>query len=571
MIGYYLTHCKKNDSMSVPSDARLNCTHISLDGWSIDRQTLKKFENHKFFIDEPSFFFSTDGVILNRDELLTKYHCTNFSELVALLYRQYGETFFSYFRGSFSGVFYDKTKQIMLVFMDQTGSRLIFWQQTEGTICISSDILWMAAQQPEVRWDNLGMYELLTYGYMPSHHTVVAGVLRLPAGCYLRIEDNSCEQLQYHRFSDNSIRRTQKEEIEGVDKLFKQAVQRVLAVNAEYDYPNIFPLSAGLDSRMATWVAHTLTDRPIENFTYGLPDSLDVTTARSIAKSLSHKWHFQTEEGAQFMSNIDTCVRRSKMLVCFAGVAEATASFNTISKDHIGLILTGICGDEILTSKLHRRSRSYHYGECALTSIIYPEQKALIPKDFSSQYASRNIFHLYAGSFERHAMGSPLAFQYYTESYTPYMDVDFLEFIFSTPVNHRKNYKLYDKWVLTCYPEAAKWKHNGYTIGKRIPEFYVFHRNIPLGSLTQRAVWYILKHLHIHDFYSASLSNEYTDGATPLWQKYFEENKHYLESCGKISERIEEQFNSYNMQEKMQALTVLAAIKAIKETHSNID
>ena len=269
------------------------------------------------------------------------------------------------------------------------------------------------------------------------------------------------------------------------------------------------------------------------------------------------------------MSNIDTSVQRSGLITCFAGIAEATATFSTIPHDLVGIILTGIGGDDILSSPLNRHTRHYNYGECARSSIFYPEQETLIPENFSSQYASRNIFYLYARTFECYAMGSPLAFQYYTESYSPFMDADFLEFIFSTPASHRKSYSLYDKWVLTCYPEAAQWKHNGKTIGKRVPEVHIFHRHIPLGSITQHIAWYILKRLHIHDFYNASLRDEYAKGAIPFWQQYFDKNQHYLSGCGKIAERIEEQFNSSDFLEKMQALTVLAAIKAVQDAHSS--
>lgn len=549
MAGFYLTNNK--------------------DGWDITRQTSPKFTKHKFHIDTPSYTFSTDGVIINRDELLQQYNCIDFASLVALLYQQEGETFFHCFRGSFSGVFYDKEKQVMLVFVDQTGSRLFFWQQMEDTIRISSDMLWMAAQQPDMQWDNLGLYELLTYGFMPSHHTIVNGIRRLPAGCYLRIENNRCEQRQYHRFSDHSIKRSQKEEIQGIDKLFRQAVQRVLKVNEEYGYQNIFPLSGGLDSRMANFVAQGLTNRPIENFTYGLPHFSDVKIAKSIAQKLSRKWYFISQEGAKFYANIDTCVRRSGLLISYGGMAEATDSFRIIPTDTIGMILTGICGDEILTSKLNRSSNHYSYGECALSSLRYPEQEELIPKDFSTQYSSRLIFYLYAGSFERHAMGSPLAFQHYTESYSPYMDVDFLEYIFSIPANHRANYRLYDKWILTCHSEAAEWKHNNVTIGKRTPELYIFHRHIPFGTITQRLIWYMLKRLHICNLYNTNLSDYYSKDANPIWQQYYEANRHYLSDVGTVAARIDEQFKSKNVQEKVQAITVLAAIKAIKEAHSS--
>ena len=111
MCGYYLTYHSLPNAKNVPSDTNSECTQIALDGWTIHRHTLPKFPNHKFFLDESSFFFSTDGVILNRDELLNQYHCSDFAALISNLYHQYGETFFRYFRGSFSGVFYDKEKQ----------------------------------------------------------------------------------------------------------------------------------------------------------------------------------------------------------------------------------------------------------------------------------------------------------------------------------------------------------------------------------------------------------------------------------------------------------------------------
>ncbi|MBQ7631313.1 MAG: hypothetical protein IJS82_00940 [Paludibacteraceae bacterium] len=564
MLGYYITYSKKSAISSIPTDEKYNSKHIDINNWHIERHTLHKFQNHKFFIDEPAFFFSTDGVILNRDELLQEYNCETFTELVGSLYHQYGETFFTTFRGSFSGVFYDKEKKLMLVFVDHTGSRLLFWEQETDALLISSDVCWLSSQTHNFQWDQLGLYEFLTYGFMPSHHTIVKRIRRLPAGCYLRINGNTCEQIVYHRFSNNSIHRTEKEEIQGVDKLFRQAVQRVLNVNKEYGYRNIFPLSAGLDSRMANWVAQDLTDTPIENFTYGIPNSLDVTTAQSITSALSRKWYFRSQEGAKFYSNIDTCIRRSGLLICCAGVAEATDVIETIPIEQAGMILTGILGDEILTSKLHRSSSSYSYGECALSSISYPEQKALIPKDFTSQYATRNIFHLYAG-FERHAMGSPLAFQHYTESYSPFLDADFIAFVFSTPESHRKNYRLYDKWVLSLYPDAAQWKHNEDTIGHRIPEIEILHRNLPIGSITKHIIWYICKRLHIHDFYNTELQNEYIIASEHIFQEYFNDNKLFLVGLGKIAERIEEQYHSANLQDKVQALSVLAAIKAIKE------
>lgn len=571
MLGFYITYHPSLSASPILADDTLRCEHITFGGWSIERHTLPKFLNHKFFLDEPSFFFSTDGALLNRDELLRQYHCSDITELISILYDQYGETFFRCFRGSFSGVFYDKKKQLMLIFADQTASRLLFWQQTSKSIHISSDLCLLANQSDDIKLDELGLYELLTYGYMPSHHTVINGIRRIPAGHYLRISDGTCRLLQYHRFTNRSVHHSAEEEVTGVDKLFRQAVQRALKVNASYNYSNIFPLSAGLDSRMATWIAHSLTQTPIENFTYGFHDMEDVTEARSIASFLGHKWHFIDQKGAYFYAAIDDMVRHSGMQISYAGMAEATDVFRTIPPEETGIILTGIGGDDILTSPLNRSHKQYSYGECALTTIRYPEQQSLIPKDFSTQYDTRNIFYLYARTFECHAMGSPLAFQQFTESYSPFMDVDFLEFVMSVPESRRKTYRLYDRWILSCYPEAAEWKHNGKTIGRRAPELFICHRHIPFGTITKHAVAYILKHLHIHDFSNTDIPNDYARDAAHIWNEYYETNRHYLAPLGKIAERIEAQFGSGNIQAKIQALTVLAAIKAVQEPRSSGD
>ena len=50
-----------------------------------------------------------------------------------------------------------------------------------------------------------------------------------------------------------------------------------------------------------------------------------------------------------------------------------------------------------------------------------------------------------------------LTFQENTESYSPFTDVDFLEYCYSIPLNLRFNHKIYIDWILAKYPKAAKY------------------------------------------------------------------------------------------------------------------
>lgn len=45
---------------------------------------------------------------------------------------------------------------------------------------------------------------------------------------------------------------------------------------------------------------------------------------------------------------------------------------------------------------------------------------------------------------------------HYTEITSPSMDADFMEFCFSIPYKFRAEHKIYCKWVIKYYPDAAE-------------------------------------------------------------------------------------------------------------------
>ena len=47
--------------------------------------------------------------------------------------------------------------------------------------------------------------------------------------------------------------------------------------------------------------------------------------------------------------------------------------------------------------------------------------------------------------------------QNYFENSSPFLDVDFLNFILSVPFEYRANHKLYLKWISAKYPKAAEY------------------------------------------------------------------------------------------------------------------
>ncbi len=112
----------------------------------VERHTINKFLNDKAFYEDDDFIVLTEGVILNSLALQKKYFGTEKSnanlmaEIAIAMYKEKGERFFADFRGSFSGLFYDKKADLWLIYTNHVGDKQVFYTQTENGIAFASEI-----------------------------------------------------------------------------------------------------------------------------------------------------------------------------------------------------------------------------------------------------------------------------------------------------------------------------------------------------------------------------------------------------------------------------------------------
>ena len=67
-----------------------------------------KFEHDKVFSVDDNYIVIIDGVILNKNTLITKTKEKNWYDAIIKLYIEKGDLFFNDFRGSFCGLLYEK-------------------------------------------------------------------------------------------------------------------------------------------------------------------------------------------------------------------------------------------------------------------------------------------------------------------------------------------------------------------------------------------------------------------------------------------------------------------------------
>lgn len=488
--------------------------------------TLPKFLNDKYFTESDDCFLATEGVLFEADS----------AEDAIKRYRA-GETcFWDSWRGSFAGVLYDRRNDVLLVFNDHIGSKMLFYTQTAEGFVFASDLLVLAQALGLRKYDEHFVRALLEQGYSSDHRTFVKDVRRLMAGQYICISGKSMKVSDYHRFDNTPHTYNEKEMVAETDRLFRQAVARVIRKNEAEGLQQFYPLSGGLDSRMTQWIARQIATQPIVNYTYSQRGHYDHLVPEQISRTLGNRWEFMPLDGGNYITDIDGTCRSTEWLLNYMGPIEIATFIRKHDWEKVGVVLTGVNGDNILateTDNAHEMARIYEVG------------------------------------FNGNSLGSPLVLQHVTESYSPFCDVDLLDYVLHVPTIKRRNYYFYDRWILTCYPAAAQWHHKHEQIGHRHKMVTLLGRNMRLSEVPKRLVMYTLKHLHIYDAYrtQGDSMHPYDDWvkANPAilerLNDYFTAHKHLLNGTT-LATLCTDKMQRGSVVEKGKVLTVLSALKA---------
>ena len=570
MHGFFGTYGVKVEwRLSSFSDNMLRRT-FSDDVMTLEQVTLPKFAEDKVWLSNDSVFIAVEGVLLNLTELKQEYKDDDAAGLLYRLYCRYGIDMVNSLRGSFAVVIYDKKTKQCFVANDQTGSHLLYICEYNGGVLFCSDL---KVLQQVVRHTLSRSFActMLTFGYSPVCETPVDGVRRIGAGERVRINGSGVHPEVYHRFTaatESSV--SLSDYIDEFDVLFRRAVSRVVQKNRDYGLMNYMPLSAGLDSRMAVVVASRVEQGDIHNFTYSQTGYYDEVVPREIAASLGNTWLFKPLDGGDYLKCIDEVAGKTDGLVQLSGAAQAEDIVPLLPRERIGVIATGMLGDIIANSYTKCPERSLAAGEGAESKRLL----SILPDSVDEQlrqWTNRELYYLYVRGFYCANLGAPVIFQHFTESVSPFCDVDVLQLCMNIPPRLRWNYRFYDSWIKRYYPEAVAWKHNGVQqIGNRQTLAEIGNRKMMLRDVPRRLLMKLLKDMHIANLYKATEGSSMNPEDTWLREnkslrKVFDDYYKVNTSChlpwDDVEENISRLYASGTAMEKMQVLSLLAAIK----------
>lgn len=429
----------------------------------------RKFEDDKVFYEDANYLIILDGVVLNRKTM------QNGSSWPQILIDKYlsNETFFNDLRGSFSGVLFDKKALKYYVFSDHIGSKFLYYVQHEDSLFVSSMMseCYSFMKQNKIPYslsvDNA--YLLLTYGYMLEDRTLCDRIKKLEPGCYLTFAQGKVEQHTYcllDNTPDNSI--SEQDALELLDEGFRKAVKLQFDKDDEYGYKHLVALSAGLDSRMVSWVAHEMGYTRQLNATFSQSDYWDQKVPMQIASDLGHEWIFKSLDGGWWLQDVDELTKVTGGNVQYYGLAHGRSLISLLNYDELGLTHSGQLGDVIFSSFYMQPNPDapYKFGTKAYSTTYL--QKTQERVQLHNQYKNEEIGNFYYRGFTGTNNGLLCNYEY-NEVVSPFQDIDLLKKSLKIPLSIRYGHELYFKWILTRYPGAAKyvWEKMGCRIDRK--------------------------------------------------------------------------------------------------------
>ena len=589
MPGFILHIGKKKISFPEETRKKLVINKIEGDTFTLERRVVNKFMNDRVFFDSPLFTIIVEGVVLNNHLLIEKYSAENWEQCVQEMYLRNGDSFFNEFRGSFSGALYDKQQEKWIIYTDHIGDKQIFYTETPEGYIFGSEIGFLVNARKinnlPVTVDETGCYMTLTHGFCIDDKTLVKEVHKLIAGHYYELTPSGLRILRYHQFSnipDKAL--TEDNAIEDINRLFQNAVRLQFEKDRDYGYRHLACLSGGLDSRMTVWVAHQMGYTDQLNITFSQSGYLDFSVAQQIAIDLHHDWLFKPLDGGDCINLIDKITPITYGSANFFGLAHGKSMEDLINYEPFGIIHTGQIGDAIIGTffKKNEFNPEYKMGQSAYSLELI---ERLSDYKIQEDYHNEEIFCLYTRAFTGANQGL-LTFQENSESCSPFIDVDFLEFCYKIPLNLRFGHKIYFDWILQKYPEASEyvWEHTGKKIksfeNKELKYTQVMGKKLPMPGNPEFRGWLkgsILRRLGLRKkgqkpktIVLVSKNNmnpvDYWYNTNPrlkeFMDNYWDNHNHWIPE-GQIKEDMTHLYKDCVLYDKLQCLSVLSAMKFI--------
>lgn len=561
MPGFYVSNEYKEGIVLNNFTDRCVGGEISYNNLYLRRNTLDKFMKDKLFCENDQYIVATEGVLLNKSELMEKYGQKDFMDMVAHMY-EINETFFDEFIGPMSGVFYDKRKSKCVVWTNHAGDSSIFYYVNKEKYVIASQVNYIVdalkVYDVKLSFNEQAAYSMLTYAFMYDNITYANEIKRLEPGSYITVDKDGVRVDKYWKLKKDKydLKNISDEElIEILDKTFRRVVKMEFDKDLEYGYRHLVDLSGGLDSRLINFVAKEMGYSNLLNLHYSNGNSDDEKIAKEVAAYLKNMILMYPLNDVNFLFDWHQIVSMNSGMSLYSGITGGKDMLSAIDCSKIGIEHTGQLGVFIGSyisdiRDLYKKKVMGVYSEKLLSKL--DKSHVYNYDDTESQLMYIRGFNGMCSSF--------MIRRNYTEVFAPFINPELMDLCFSIPLEKRLGKYIYKKWIMSKYPEVAMFRMEATGCKLNRSDFVAY-----LSKIKTRGLDKLKSKLHISAEKSGMNPFDYWYDKDERIKKKFDEffyaelnNSNYSDD---LIRDMKELYEKGNTIEKTQVITVLAATK----------
>ncbi len=349
------------------------------------------------------------------------------TEVVLLMYEEYGEECLQYFRGMFAFAIWDDNARTLFCARDRFGIKPFYYYLDQEKLVFGSEMK-SILQLPrlDISLSTKALDNYFTYGYTMGDRSIFTNISKIPAAHFLKLQMSSSPVKEIKPYWELKYLPDFSKSGTDWEEMIREAFLDSVKLHMVSDVPVGAFLSGGIDSSSVVANMSKLSTSKIKTFSIGFEEARynELDYAREVAKKYGTDHYEEIIKPAsldmipQLVDYLDEPYADSSVLPSYF-LAKLAAR-------HVKVVLTGDGGDELFAGYDHYRKikvlKSFHLNNFLFRFFFHFLNKA-IPEYYYGKgltfYLSKNARYLGAyqcmwNDFERKKLYNE---DFYSETY----------------------------------------------------------------------------------------------------------------------------------------------------------
>ena len=271
------------------------------------------------------------------------------TEVILQAYDEWGTDCLSRFNGMWAFALWDERRQRLFCSRDRMGEKPFYYALWNDSFMFGSEMKALFAAGVPRDFNEEMLDALLCFTYLPAPYTCYTAIQKLPAGCYLTVEDGKVRLERYWEAPSRPAADLRTDSL-AIYSEFEQLFEDSVRLRMRSDVPVGAFLSGGMDSASVVAAMSATSSRPVKTCTIGF-DAAD-SDERALARLVANA--FNTDHVESLVEREHAELLLSKLAWHFDEPFGDTSSLpayevSRVARELVTVVLTGDGGDEVLS------------------------------------------------------------------------------------------------------------------------------------------------------------------------------------------------------------------------------